>query len=199
MNCGLQISGTAPGNRRPPSAELSDCGLNEELRRDRPAWAGIPRRRGRLYKQTQFEVFRSNEGRPCEQTNPISGSRTDTRRPNCAKQTQFGQEPFRGQVLCRQGVAMHRAQGEPPQNKANFPKRGTEAVSRLRIGDGAASGRLPAPCCRWPAWAGCTNKPNLPAGAEIESLTLVGRPDTMRRPCRPRDGLRLEHDGYLRW
>jgi hypothetical protein len=33
----LQISGTAPGNRRPPSAELSDCGLKTGFRRARPA------------------------------------------------------------------------------------------------------------------------------------------------------------------
>jgi hypothetical protein len=30
----------------------------------------------------------------------------------------------------------------------------------LRIGDGAAREHLPAACYRWPAWAGCTNKPN---------------------------------------
>jgi hypothetical protein len=53
--------------------------------------------------------------------------------PFCAKQTQFGPEPFQGQVLCRQGLALPRTRGEPPQNKANLPKRGTEAVSRLRI------------------------------------------------------------------
>ncbi len=203
-----------------------------------------------------------------EQTNPISGSRPGRPRYSwalapmlrdalrrhyeqdfCAKQTQFGQVPFRGQVLCRQGVAVHRARGEPPQNKANFPKRGTEAVSLLRTADwgwscigSPACALLPLACVGWlykqtqfrplcrsgdrrsqgpivqnkanfprtamgrdrqgvhaAGGAGCTNKPNLPAGAEIESLTLVGRPDTMRRPCRPRDGLRLEHDGYLRW
>jgi hypothetical protein len=42
MNSGLRISGTAPGNRRPPLAELSDCGLCKTNpipdRRDTPAF-----------------------------------------------------------------------------------------------------------------------------------------------------------------
>jgi len=34
MDCGFRISGTVPGNRRPPSAGLSDCGLGTDLWRD---------------------------------------------------------------------------------------------------------------------------------------------------------------------
>jgi hypothetical protein len=49
----LRISGTAPGNRRPPSAELSDCGLRIG---DKPAAFGLPL--GRLSKQTQFKESR---------------------------------------------------------------------------------------------------------------------------------------------
>jgi hypothetical protein len=64
----------------------------------------------------------------------------------CAKQTQFGQEPFRGQVLRRKGLAMHRTRGEPPQNKANCPRRGTQTVSLLRITDWGWS-RIRAPAC----------------------------------------------------
>ncbi len=37
-HCGLRISGTAPGNRRPPSAELSYCGLG-----DRPSASSLLR------------------------------------------------------------------------------------------------------------------------------------------------------------
>ena len=36
--------------------------------------------------------------------------------------------------------------GEPPQNKANFPKRGTEAVSLLRTADWGWS-RIGSPAC----------------------------------------------------
>ncbi len=50
------------------------------------------------------------------------------------KQTQFRRERFAGQVLCRQGVAMHQARGEPPQNKANFPKRGTGRCLHCGLG-----------------------------------------------------------------
>ena len=57
MNCGFRISGTALGNRRPPSAELSDCGLKTGLQRDRPACGLRPRTRG-----------------PVVQTNPIGRS-----------------------------------------------------------------------------------------------------------------------------
>jgi len=43
----------------------------------------------RLYKQTQFGVFSSDEGCPCEQTNPISGPAGAPRTPNRAKQSQL--------------------------------------------------------------------------------------------------------------
>jgi hypothetical protein len=75
----LRISGTEPGNRRPPSAELSNCGLKtdllreapcalpaqgpngpprDEMARNRPNWAGRGRpgawgMRGVVDKQTQ--------------------------------------------------------------------------------------------------------------------------------------------------
>jgi hypothetical protein len=39
-------------------------------------------------KQTQFGVFSSDEGYPCEQTNPISGPAGAPRTPDCAKGTQ---------------------------------------------------------------------------------------------------------------
>jgi hypothetical protein len=46
----LQIAGTAPGNRRPPSAELSDCGLSTNLRRD--ALCHLPPRPRRANRAT---------------------------------------------------------------------------------------------------------------------------------------------------
>jgi hypothetical protein len=183
MNCGLQISGTAPGNRRPPSAELSDCGLNEELRRDHPAWAGIPRRRGRLSNKPNLECSAAmrealvNKRIQFREVGPIPGGPTAPNKPNflvpegradralplagnalrrhyeppcCAKQTQF-------RPLCRSGD--RRSQGPIVRSEADFPR---TATGRDRQGVHAA-GRTSG-----------ANKPNLPAGAEIESLTLVG-------------------------
>jgi hypothetical protein len=105
----LRISGTAPGNRRPPWAQLSDGGSNGELRRDRPACGGhpAPARAGctnkpnlaRLHpaptykdaKQTQSGTASWRAGPPggeeCE-TNPIRSGRASGER-ECAKRTQF--------------------------------------------------------------------------------------------------------------
>ncbi len=56
------------------------------------------------------------EGESCE-TNPISAA------------------GMKRQMLCGKGVMVNRTSDGPRQNKANCPKRGTEAVSRLRISD----------------------------------------------------------------
>ncbi len=98
------------------------------------------------------------------------------------KQTQFGQEPFRGQVLCRQGLAVHRTRGEPPQNKANLAVVG----SRLKNG--------------------CTNEPNSRVTAGTAQILMGGtpmlltgraRPERSRRDARATDALRRHYEQDL--
>jgi hypothetical protein len=57
----------------------------------------------------------------------------------------------------------------------------------LGIGDGAAREHLPAACYRWPAWAGCTNKPNF-GESDLEDkccadkeLQCIGRGENPRK------------------
>ena len=50
MNIGFRIAGTAPGNWHPPSAELSDCGLNTESRRETCVQLAAPTPAGRPCK-----------------------------------------------------------------------------------------------------------------------------------------------------
>jgi hypothetical protein len=61
----LRISGTAPGNRHPPSAELSDCGSGTELRPDaRPAACRLGPAQADRAKRTQFVPRRRKRGQP---------------------------------------------------------------------------------------------------------------------------------------
>jgi hypothetical protein len=64
----LRISRTAPGNRRPPLAELSDCGSGTDFRRS-----------GRLRKTKPIGPAGSGRGGEMRETNPI--------RPRWAKKT----------------------------------------------------------------------------------------------------------------
>ncbi len=65
-HCGLRISGTAPGNRRPPSAELSYCGLG-----DRPSASSLFRPTA-PNKPDFGQSGQKPRGRLCK-TKPISG------------------------------------------------------------------------------------------------------------------------------
>jgi hypothetical protein len=69
FDCGARISGTAPGNRRPPSAALSDCGLGDQLPaglrivQNKPNFAGRRRfRRAKCAKRSQFRRGRVGRG-----------------------------------------------------------------------------------------------------------------------------------------
>jgi hypothetical protein len=59
----------------------------------------------------------------------------DRRRDFLYKQSQLPKAMARGQVLCGKRVMVNWTSHGHRQNKANCPKRGTEAVFRLRIGD----------------------------------------------------------------
>jgi hypothetical protein len=87
--------------------------------------------------------------RLCE-TKPISTSLAETRRPNCAKQSQtWAAWDIWGMVACRRRGEMCQTNPIP----GNRPKRGsavqTKPIPRLRIGDGPAAGGPTVP-----------NKPN---------------------------------------
>ena len=147
---------------------------------------------GKCAKQTQFTAGAAA-------ATPVSSPRPSGLRPTSGrlcKQTQFPGKAGRDGIWGTRNEACCTNKPNSCRSGDRRSREGksceTKPILRLRIQKGL---RPTARACG----AGCTNKPNLPAGAEIESLTLVGRPDTMRRPCRPRDGLRLEHDGYLRW
>ncbi len=94
---------------------------------------------------------------------------------------------------CRVGRG-HRSvgRGANAQNEPNCPKRGTEAVSRLRIsdcglriGDRSAAGR---PCGLLPRlWqARCTNKPNWLGPIMQNEPNFSGRPGSRRTRCAER-------------
>ncbi len=91
-------------------------------------------------------------------------------RENHAKQTQFLAGGEEGQVSCGKGVMVNWTCNRPRQNKANCPKRGTEAVSRLRISDCGLNTEWER---RRPAVPGpvVQTKP-IPAGAELELNNL---------------------------
>ena len=105
--------------------------------------------RGQLFKQTQFGAPSREEGCHCEQTKPIG---------QVACRAKQSQSAAGARQWARAARSPRPALGANVQNKPNFrrgprvpivrnepncPKRGTEAVSRLRIGDRLAAGRLP--------------------------------------------------------
>jgi hypothetical protein len=105
-----KLSGTAPGNRHPPSAELSDCGLGAVQQRDaRPATCDLRRPIVQNKPNWSEPTVRHHLDAPLRETNPIrpgvggARSRADERcktnpirrppvrpwRVDSAKQTQF--------------------------------------------------------------------------------------------------------------
>jgi hypothetical protein len=109
MNCGLGIAGTAPGNRRPPSAELSDCRLNTEWR---PDDCSLPPRAG-AGQLCETNPISDGPGTPQHSSTPLfRHSRPRLIVPNKANFT-----PGR----CRAGTPnLRRAEGAIVPNKPNF-------------------------------------------------------------------------------
>jgi hypothetical protein len=105
-------------------------GLRQNKANSRRGRAILPRRSplrplarvSRLYKQTQFGVFSSDEGCPCEQTNPISGPVGPPRTPDRAKRTQ---SPA-GRQAPTIPIFHHSSPMPFVQNKANLPQTGRE-------------------------------------------------------------------------
>jgi hypothetical protein len=93
-----KLSGTAPGNRRPPSAELSDCGL----RQTNPSPGGV----GHTSLTAPPEA--------AAQTKPIARSGAPRRCPP---------EHEEGQCLGGKGVMVNSTFDRPRQNKANSRQR----------------------------------------------------------------------------
>ena len=122
----LRISGTAPGNGRPPSAELSDCGLGTAPRRDAcPVACRLGPARADCAKQTQ--LARANYAKRTQSADPGPGGHRPGdltggafSRADCAKQTQFAFERNEGQVLWGKGVMVNFTYKGPWKNKANF-------------------------------------------------------------------------------
>ena len=150
----LRIAGTAPGNWRPPSAELSDWGLwigtdlphppeTGRLCRTKPMSACRPRLlRAKCAKQTQ-------SGAPIVRNKPNFAGQPGPQRAKRAKQTQFpGGIPHRSTIL----LFHHSGPIRIVRNKAN-PKSPSRKTN-------------PIPACRSPeaprvrGVGCCTNKPN---------------------------------------
>jgi len=96
----------------------------------------------------------------------------------CAKQSQFPPRRHEGQRLGGKGVMVNQAFNRPRQNKANWPKRGTGAVSRLPIAD-------------WRQTCNGTPLAGGRAGAQLYEQTQLGGANRARQtqsspPRRPR-------------
>jgi hypothetical protein len=108
----------------------------------------------------------NGRSRPCYGT-PCAVTTDRTSAPN---KPNLGQSHFEDKC-CADKDLQCIGRGESPHKTNPISRSGAPRrclYCGLRIGDGAASGRLPAPCCRWPAWAGCTNKPNFGHCADPE-------------------------------
>jgi len=125
----LSLHHSAPNKHNfGPGRRKDKCLVDKELRRmghgrgrekTKPIWRSDEAGRG-----GGQDTGRSRPGRPRYSWALTPMLRNTLRRHYgqdfCAKQTQFWTEPFRGQVLCRQGLAVHWTRGERPQNKPNF-------------------------------------------------------------------------------
>jgi hypothetical protein len=157
---------------------------------------GVRRQTNPICAEAISRVNYSRAGCPCYGT-PCAVPTDRTSAPN---KPNLGKSHFEDKCCAEKDLQCIGREGSPHKTKpiarGGAPRRCL--YCGLQIGDGAASGRLPAPCSRWPAWTGRTNKPNFRHCADPE----IGGPTGRLRETNPILRLRIWDCGLrtdLRW